>query len=88
MLTVDLDRLGLRRDDWLLDAGCGGGRHCFGALDRGVHTVGLDLDVASLNLPPGSILPLFATLGLVDDRLRPKLALSVWDSLFAISRRP
>jgi SAM-dependent methyltransferase len=48
VLTVDLDRLGLERGDWLLDAGCGGGRHCFGALDRGVHSVGLDLDVPSL----------------------------------------
>ncbi len=47
-----------------------------------------DLDVPSLNLPPGSILPLFAKSGLVDDQLRPKLALSVWDSLFAISRMP
>ena len=44
MLTVDLDRLGVRPGDWLLDAGCGGGRHCFGALDRGVNVVGLDLD--------------------------------------------
>jgi SAM-dependent methyltransferase len=48
VLTVDLDRLGLERGDWLLDAGCGGGRHCFGALDRGAHSVGLDLDVPSL----------------------------------------
>jgi hypothetical protein len=47
-----------------------------------------DLDTESLNLPPGSILPLFATLGLVDTELRPKLALSVWDSLFAMRRTP
>jgi len=47
-----------------------------------------DLDIASLNLPPGSILPLFATLGLVDSELRPKLALTVWDSLFAVRRVP
>lgn len=47
-----------------------------------------DLDVASLNLPPGSILPLFASLGLVDTELRPKLALTVWDSLFAVRRTP
>lgn len=47
-----------------------------------------DLDVVALNLPPGSILPLFASLGLVDTELRPKAALTVWDSLFAISRRP
>ena len=55
MLTVDLDRLGLESGDWLLDAGCGGGRHCFGALDRGVHSVGLDLDLASLRIARAGI---------------------------------
>ena len=55
MLTVDLDRLGLERGDWLLDAGCGGGRHCFGALDRGVSSVGLDLDVPSLRIARAGI---------------------------------
>ena len=38
--------------------------------------------------PPGSILPLFATLGLVDTALAPKTALAVWDSAFARPRRP
>ena len=47
MLTVDLDRLGVEAGDWLLDAGCGGGRHCFGALDRGANVVGLDLHVVA-----------------------------------------
>jgi len=47
-----------------------------------------DLDVASWNLPPGSILPQFATLGLVDVNLRPKAALAIWDSLFALRRFP
>jgi len=55
VLTVDLARLGLREGDWLLDAGCGGGRHCFGALDRGVHSVGLDLDVPSLRIARAGI---------------------------------
>ena len=50
MLTVDLERLGVRAGDWLLDAGCGGGRHCFGALDRGVNVVGLDLDTEGLQI--------------------------------------
>ncbi len=50
MLTVDLDRLGVGPGDWLLDAGCGGGRHCFGSLDRGARVVGLDLDVEGLKL--------------------------------------
>jgi hypothetical protein len=47
-----------------------------------------DLDVASLNLPPGSILPLFAQLGMVDSELRPKPVLAVWDSLFSLRRLP
>ncbi|MFI5315643.1 MAG: methyltransferase domain-containing protein [Myxococcota bacterium] len=55
MLTVDLARLGVERGDWLLDAGCGGGRHCFGALDRGAHSVGLDLDVPSLSVARAGI---------------------------------
>jgi SAM-dependent methyltransferase len=33
----------------VLDAGCGEGRHCFGALERGACVVGLDLDRASLD---------------------------------------
>ncbi len=55
MLTVDLERLGVRSGDWLLDAGCGGGRHCVGALDRGAHVVGLDLDIESLRLARAGI---------------------------------
>jgi len=47
-----------------------------------------DLDIPSLNLPSGSILPLFASLGMVDVNLRPKPALAVWDSLFAVRRSP
>ncbi len=48
LLTVDLERLRLRPGEKLLDAGCGEGRHCFGALERGAHVVGLDLDLPSL----------------------------------------
>jgi len=48
LLTVDLERLRVRSGEKVLDAGCGEGRHCFGALDRGAHVVGLDLDLASL----------------------------------------
>jgi hypothetical protein len=43
-----------------------------------------DLDPAYF--PPGSILPLFATLGLVDVNLAPKPALATWDSAFARPR--
>jgi len=48
LLTVDLERLRLRPGDRLLDAGCGEGRHCFGALAKGARVVGLDLDIESL----------------------------------------
>ena len=50
LLTVDLERLRVRPGERLLDAGCGEGRHCFGALDRGAQVVGLDLDLDSLRL--------------------------------------
>ncbi len=46
-----------------------------------------DLDLAALVLPPDSILPAFAYLGLVDINLSPKPALSAWDSTFARTRR-
>ena len=55
MLTVDLERLGVAPGDWLLDAGCGGGRHCFGALDRGVNVIGLDLDPEGLQIARAGI---------------------------------
>ncbi len=43
-----------------------------------------DLDLTSFPpQPPGSILPLFAQLGVVDASLAPKPALTVWDSVFA-----
>jgi len=50
LLTVDLERLRLRPGEKLLDAGCGEGRHCFGALERGARVVGLDLDRSSLKV--------------------------------------
>ena len=44
MLTVDYDRLGVRRGERLLDLGCGGGRHAFEAARRGARVVALDAD--------------------------------------------
>lgn len=41
-----------------------------------------DLDLSSFPQPPGSILYLFATLGLVDVDLNPKPALAAWDAVF------
>ncbi len=55
LLTVDLERLEIRPGDWLLDVGCGEGRHCFGALERGARVVGLDLDLASLRAAAGGL---------------------------------
>ena len=46
-----------------------------------------DLDLSSYPVPPGSVLPLFAQLGLVDVNLTPKPALSAWDEVFARPRR-
>lgn len=46
-----------------------------------------DLDLTSINPPPGSILYLFAQLGLVDTELNPKAALTAWDAVFARPRR-
>jgi len=46
-----------------------------------------DLDLSAMTLPPGSILPLFASLGLVDVNLNPKPALSAWDAAFARPRQ-
>jgi hypothetical protein len=42
-----------------------------------------DFDMSSFPVPPGSILPLFAQLGLVDVDYHPKPALAVWDSVRA-----
>ena len=55
LLTVDLARLDVRPGDLVLDAGCGEGRHCFGALERGARVVGLDLDRDSLDRGSGPL---------------------------------
>jgi len=55
LLTVDLERLDVRPGETLLDAGCGEGRHCFGALERGARVVGLDLDMGSLRPAAGGL---------------------------------
>ena len=47
-----------------------------------------DLDLSSFPVPAGSILPLFAQLGLVDTSYAAKPALAVWDQAFARPLRP
>jgi hypothetical protein len=47
-----------------------------------------DLDLTSFPVPEGSILPLFAHLGLVDMIFQPKPALAEWDRAFARPRAP
>jgi SAM-dependent methyltransferase len=48
MLTVDFDRLGLVRDERLLDLGSGGGRHAFEAMRRGARVTALDYSASDL----------------------------------------
>lgn len=47
-----------------------------------------DIDLASFVVPAGSILPLFALLGMTDVDYRPKPALAVWDSVRAVPLAP
>ena len=55
LLTVDLERLEVQPGELLLDAGCGEGRHCYGALEKGARVVGLDLDPAGLRAAVGGL---------------------------------
>ena len=48
MLTVEFDRLNIRKDDVVLDSGCGHGRHSREFAARGARVCSMDLDMASL----------------------------------------
>lgn len=48
MLTVDFARLGLRPGDFVLDMGCGAGRHAFEMYRRGADVTAFDQDAAEL----------------------------------------
>jgi len=70
LLTVDLERLRVRPGERLLDAGCGEGRHCYGALERGAHVVGLDLDPAGLRAAVGGLRARAAEKGTLGEMLQ------------------
>lgn len=67
MLTVDYDRLGLRRGDRVLDLGCGFGRHAFEAARRGGEVVALDAGADELRDVRGMLLAMVAE-GELDER--------------------
>jgi len=48
VLTVDYERLGVSSGERLLDLGCGGGRHAFGAFRLGARVVALDAQAAEV----------------------------------------
>ncbi len=48
MLTVDFDRLTVRKGDIVLDAGCGFGRHSLEFVSRGATVFSMDMDMESL----------------------------------------
>jgi len=48
MLTVDFDKLNVKNNDIVLDAGCGFGRHSVEFLKRGANVISLDMDIESL----------------------------------------
>ncbi len=48
MLTVDYDLLDVRPGHWVLDAGCGAGRHSFEAFFRGSSICAMDYDIGEV----------------------------------------
>jgi SAM-dependent methyltransferase len=56
VLTVNYDRLGVKRGDYLLDMGCGAGRHAYEAARRGARVVALDADDVEVKTTAGLLL--------------------------------
>ena len=56
MLTVNYDRLGVKAGDYLLDMGCGAGRHAYEAARRGAKVVALDMDDVEVKTTAGLLL--------------------------------
>ncbi len=51
MQTINFDKLNLKKDDLLLDMGCGEGRHTIGAyIEKQVNTFGFDLSYKDLQI--------------------------------------
>jgi ubiquinone/menaquinone biosynthesis C-methylase UbiE len=48
VLTVDFDKLGVRENHLVLDAGCGFGRHSLEYMRRGARVFSMDMDMESL----------------------------------------
>ena len=56
MLTVNYDRLGVKPGDYLLDMGCGAGRHAYEAARRGARVVAMDMDDVEVKNTAGLLL--------------------------------
>lgn len=50
LLTVDFDRLFVKSNDILLDAGCGEGRHSRAGIAHGAHVCSMDMDAGPLRV--------------------------------------
>ena len=55
MLTMEFERLGIRPGDWVLDLGCGDGRHTVEAVRRGARVVSADIQPDGFAVIAGSI---------------------------------
>ena len=54
MQTINFDKLNLKKDDLLLDMGCGEGRHTIGAyIEKPVNSFGFDLSYKDLQVAKG-----------------------------------
>ena len=56
MQTINFDKLNLKKDDLLLDMGCGEGRHTIGAyIEKPVNSFGFDLSYEDLQIAKGRL---------------------------------
>jgi SAM-dependent methyltransferase len=92
MLTVDYGRLGVQQGERLLDLGCGGGRHAFGAVRLGAKVVAVDAaasevsqvrDTIGAMLDAGEIRDVDEAGAVQGDALRLPFADGVFDRVIA-----